>query len=369
MDNAQKLLKKNNSKIVGCLKEAIDGKDLKHIGEVFIGLHGRLFFDIGASADLTKTLQNHTLLARFDKKLEQWQPVVNEENIDYLNDLVEYFFQPIEQSKEWQAFWKQQKTIIPKKKQQEIRDQIAVAVTYKIQCLWAIQNPVKMEDKNQVDKVSCFTLWIHALINDEIEERQRQKTKRVIANAVADFRMGLLSRGEAGARVLILSKKDIYPQLMRHIRDIRSNIHFKALAEGEEMLQGELLKLMDDALFESKKPKSKIDKYVVKKIAEAILMDINAQHLVRFSTGKTPDYLMSSLGKAEPLIGSKVKEKCVRLLKNYKIKKYQASKASSRPRGKNAEREPLLPSFFHNSSTSKKETKQERKSRGKNLGL
>ncbi|QBR83959.1 hypothetical protein E3983_06105 [Legionella israelensis] len=68
---------------------------------------------------------------------------------------------------------------------------------------------------------------------------------------------------------------------------------------------------------------------------------------------------MNSVGKVEPFIGSKVKEQCVRLLKNYKIQKYQAARTMD-AQNKKSKHAPLLPTFFHSSLPSKEKTLREK---------
>lgn len=359
MDDAQKRLKSHSNIIIDSLNEAVERKKLEHIGKVFTGHYGRLFFDIAISDELTKIFQNNEVLAGFEKKFDQWEPVVNKKNIRYLKKLVEYFFKPLEQSEEWQEFWQEQKKLIPKEQQKEIRDLIAVGVAYKIQCLWAIENAVRMSDRNQIDKVSCFTMWINGTVNNEIKEKQLQKTRRMIENALTDFKTGLLNIGDENQKLSMLSKQEIYPKLMEQLQSIRRNIHFKAISESEEILQEGLVKLVDDMLLSSKQAKSKVDKYCLKKLSEAILMDINIHHLVRFRDVKTADFLMNSVGKVEHFIGSKVKEQCARLLKNYKIQKYQAARTMD-AQNKKSKHAPLLPTFFHSSLPSKEKTLREK---------
>ncbi|KTD20481.1 hypothetical protein [Legionella israelensis] len=69
MDDAQKRLKSHSNIIIDSLNEAVERKKLEHIGKVFTGHYGRLFFDIAISDELTKIFQNNEVLAGFEKNL------------------------------------------------------------------------------------------------------------------------------------------------------------------------------------------------------------------------------------------------------------------------------------------------------------
>lgn len=299
-----------------------------HLGEaVSASAKGRLFFKEGIS--LSEEMQrifetiftgmevlfhHEHLLAEFEKLFSQWQPVVTEENIQSTKQqIIEYFFLPLEQSDLWNDFWtlareRLAKHFSPEHLETEstkIRDKIAGAFTYKISSAWSHVNE-KTTRKN-IDKLSCFTKMINYIGEpQEMLSEQKNKTIKMIANALTDLTAHLKE-----PQTTLKSTHEIEQRVKMCLEQIRADLQFQALEDSEQILQKQL------QIYIAHLQTLKMDhkKYVIKKTAETILRDINEYQFNRFQQGTASTQHMDTVEKTLPLIGKKAKAEFSDLLK------------------------------------------------------
>ncbi|QBR83961.1 hypothetical protein E3983_06115 [Legionella israelensis] len=348
--SAQEFLVNNSDKIIEALITTVQNDHLKHIGEVFETKKARLFFSKDMTKSIEDVFQSPVLLEEFGKKFEKWQPVVNKENIQYLkNDVIEFFFAPIENNPAWKEFWKKQSVHLTPEEQQIVRDLIAVAVTYKLQCAWSDRHEDKLT--NNLDKFSAFTMWINASVKRQIREKQAEKTEKIIAIGLSDFEFAIKNFGKTGPiAVTLLSIKDISPNLKKSIQGIRDNLHFHALDGSEQLLQAALLKLIENIVSASKSATNSLNDKCIQEVGRVIVKDIDTHYHDLIKNRKAPPYLIDSLTKLESLVSAETQKKYRKL--------FDACKPEEKSVEKKENRLKRMSSFFQRNNIKKEDVQK-----------
>lgn len=267
---------------------------LHSIGETFDPdkMKGRLFFNpniVNVSSELESVFSHPLIVSAFSVKFSGWRFSADQmnqyENIEFLkNEIVDYFFSPIESSQSWDQFWADEsKKMLLLKDQVEsdaddkklsfaeekhhIRHLIAGAFSYKISTLWAKQNHDVASYKTQL---AIFTLIVNSIGNvKQVITKQLDKTLRLFSDEFMPIKAALVAGEYKGKTKARLARE----KFLKITENIRSNEWFEVIADNESKLLEQQMRVFNDYV---KSPKK--EDYLVGKLAKAILLEIAKAH-------------------------------------------------------------------------------------------
>lgn len=254
---------------------------------------------------IDKILRNEKIISCFHGKYLPWQPIMSAKNITHTKEeIVNYFFKPIEESLEWQDFKTNALEKYTPKKQRQIRDMIAGALTYKILLLWCNQFDCS-ESQDKVNKTSIFAKMVSLIGYPKILiSKQVDLVKTLIKNELNNLFLTLTNKNNKPNEIAE------YNVVKKRIRAIRNNDLFCTILSSERILQESL------TLFINQLKDSKASKEMTKVTAEQILLDLNKRYMKRASkkTSQPPFYLIILIERLKPLVSKEVKNECTKLL-------------------------------------------------------
>lgn len=294
-DKTQQVLAVNSKMIIDYL-QSVASLYTNHIGEAFEAdtMKGRVFFELhqlDLPAAVEEVFTNSLLLTNFGDKFNRWNPVTNSQSIDDVKRIfVDYFFQPIEDSPHWEAFWSKQRIKIIKSQTanagadaaiRHILFQIASALTYKIQTNWARQHQDFVIANRE--KLAVLTNIINSVSDKrDVIESQTKKTDKLIHDAVDQFVFALLNHQ--------IKEKHVASTLLKMLHDVRESEHFKSNTDAEKILYTKII----ESLLHLKA--NNINKFHLKKIADLVIGEINDLHLAAFvAENPPPIYLIKTI--------------------------------------------------------------------------
>lgn len=334
LSKTQLLIAKNSPKIIDYLEEVVKGQQSKdpnrHIGYSFKvdSNLGRPFFEeLGIDTkQIDSTLGDKSVISKYEDRFKKIHTGISEEDREKITNNIEYFFRPIEESKEWRSFWENQKKLIAndllaknpaatgeeiEKEQNKIRNQIASAVTYKIQSMYSKKNPLIL--RNEKDKVMAVTKTINML------GEQRESTRELKTEQIEKESSKLKVDVERLLEPILfrqIKPGDVYENIKKGLKDIRNLPYFSTLTNGEELLQKYLLETFNKLQFLEYSDKYSKNTFffshkeeLLKELAKGILADIHTNHFKEFkkTDARPPKYLLETLHELTPFVGAKSK--------------------------------------------------------------
>lgn len=360
---------KHSTAIVGYLREI--SKHYKHIGEAFECANGRLFFNmdnINFPAEAELAFGCEEVDEYFWRKIEIIGITISEHALRFVEKtFVHYFFDPIEESNAWYSFWAEQSLKIrdtqrttlsaesrlatsprsprielmesPEEKAQKIKNMIAGALAYKIQCVVTKNDPARQ-------KQLIKTLDVYTKIVNSIHDPKKVITEEP-DTAKSSF-MGELDLLAANIADKTISQNEITNRTRKAIDSIREkNKHYNMAQDNQKILYECLINLL-------KKPQIREENQ--KKIAGAILLDLNEYYGKKLVIA--PAFLFGIVQTVLPYCSDDKKESCPEIIawydamekaqlsfrKSFEIPKPQPSSASTlEPNRPDANRPSLSP--------------------------
>lgn len=308
-------------------------KQHKHLGEAFECANGRLFFNmenIVLPTEVDAVLSSDLLADYFWRKIETVGTTINELAFRYIKKaFVDYFFHPIEESAAWQQFWAEQAPRIreartdkpsgdsstssvrspriaiaseaPEDKVKRIKEMIAGAFAYKIQCTITKKNPAKQQ--NLIKTLDVFTKMVNSIFDPKKALSEEPESART------SF-MGELDLLEANIRDGSIVLDKITHQTKEVIKKIREkNKHYQMAQMNQKILYECLLSLMKKLADQGEQQM---------KVAGAILLDLNERYGKNLETDQhAPAFLLSTMQTLVPHCSDDKKKSCPEIMTWY----------------------------------------------------
>lgn len=302
----------------------------------------KILFD-DMSSSLTKEpddiLTNPQIIYSFQRKFDHWKITLDQKEMiqTIQKDFVDYFFYPLESCSQWKNFLAsltptiaspisgQDEIIILKEEKKSsdstedkllFRNSIAVSFCYQIINFWEPINPDELI-KNK-EKLLIFKKILHLIGHPNKMAHLQEKRK----NSFMSTQINQLEK-TIETYFKLKNKKNIGQAVQAKINIIQNSKKYKILEmENEIELYRLLIKMFRHLItYLETNVKYKKDTYPIKKVAEAILLQINNKYGHLAKGAMLPDYIMNVISELREYIGTKTNKKCNHLLSCYETNK------------------------------------------------
>lgn len=316
------ILAKLSEEIVAYLSDVADFYSPDHIGAAFNWTDGtgRVFFNITESftfpASLETALTHEAILDTFQDQLYAWFEIANpylcKKNSKKCAEIVNFFFQPIENSTAWKNFWEKEckkitaaltansiKIVNVELEQKNIRDSIAGTFLYKIQDIWKSTRTVI----KQQEEIAHFIIYVNS-INPNAHKKMMVFKSKLLKGNIEDS----LNTNASFINKGLWEEKEIQKKLITQINELRKNKLIYLLPKGEMMLYAGLVDFVLG-----------LPKAAANKAIKAIFADISFHYLDYLDLNNEPpkNYLMSTIEALLPHASNTTKKNNNKLLQCY----------------------------------------------------